>query len=104
MEEGVSEESITAGGKALEKKIEAGQREAYLAYLSALSYKAFVMKRRDMKYVVSALQAAKPMLEIHVNDLDRDGFLLNTPGGHLLSCGRTGGQALTTARRIISRK
>lgn len=59
MEEGVSEESITAGGKALEKKIEAGQREAYLAYLSALSYKAFVMKRRDMKYVVSALQGGK---------------------------------------------
>lgn len=81
MEQGVSEENITAGGKALEKKIEAGQREAYLAYLSAQAYKAFVMKRRDMKYVVSALQAAKPMLEIHVNDLDRDGFLLNTPGG-----------------------
>lgn len=81
MEQGVSEENITAGGKALEKKIETGQREAYLAYLSAQAYKAFVMKRHDMKYVVSALQAAKPMLEIHVNDLDRDGFLLNTPGG-----------------------
>ena len=39
------------------------------------------MKRRDMKYVVSALQAAKPMLEISVSDLDRDGFLLNTPDG-----------------------
>ena len=50
---------------------------AYLAYLSALAYQAFVMKRRDMKYVVSALQAAKPMLEISVSDLDRDGFLLN---------------------------
>ena len=34
-----------------------------------------------MKYVVSALQAAKPMLEISVSDLDRDGFLLNTPDG-----------------------
>lgn len=50
-------------------------------YLSALAYQAFVMKRRDMKYVVSALQAAKPMLEIGVSDLDRDGFLLNTPDG-----------------------
>ena len=39
------------------------------------------MKRRDMKYVVSALQAAKPMLEISVSDLDKDGFLLNTPDG-----------------------
>lgn len=78
---GVAEDDIMAGGKALEKKIGSGQTDAYLAYLSALAYKAFVMKRRDMKYVVSALQAAKPMLEISVSDLDRDGFLLNTPDG-----------------------
>lgn len=81
LDQGVAEEHITSGGKALEKKIESGQMEAYLAYLSAMAYKAFVMKRRDMKYVVSALQAAKPMLEISVSDLDRDGFLLNTPDG-----------------------
>ena len=78
---GVAEDDIMAGGKALEKKISGGQTDAYLAYLSALAYQAFVMKRRDMKYVVSALQAAKPMLEISVSDLDRDGFLLNTPDG-----------------------
>lgn len=78
---GVSEDAITSGGKALEKKIASGQMDAYLAYVSAQAYKAFVMKRRDMKYVVSALQAAKPMLEISVSDLDRDGFLLNTPDG-----------------------
>lgn len=78
---GVAEDDIMAGGKALEKKISGGQTNAYLAYLSALAYQAFVMKRRDMKYVVSALQAAKPMLEISVSDLDRDGFLLNTPDG-----------------------
>ena len=35
------------------------------------------MKRRDMKYVVSALQAAKPMLAIEVSDLDKDDYLLN---------------------------
>lgn len=81
LDQGVAEEHITSGGKALEKKIESGQMEAYLAYLSAMAYKAFVMKRRDMKYVVSALQAAKPMLEISVSDLDKDGFLLNTPDG-----------------------
>lgn len=81
LDQGVAEEYITSGGKALEKKIESGQMEAYLAYMSAMAYKAFVMKRRDMKYVVSALQAAKPMLEISVSDLDRDGFLLNTPDG-----------------------
>lgn len=81
LDAGVSKEHITSGGKALEKKIESGQMEAYLAYMSAVAYRAFVMKRRDMKYVVSALQAAKPMLEISVSDLDRDGFLLNTPDG-----------------------
>lgn len=81
MDAGVAEDDITSGGKALEKKISSGQTEAYLAYLSAMAYKTFVMKRRDMKYVVSALQAAKPMLEIGVSDLDRDGFLLNTPDG-----------------------
>ena len=78
---GVAEDDIISGGKALEKKISGGQTEAYLSYLSALAYQAFVMKRRDMKYVVSALQAAKPMLEISVSDLDRDGFLLNTLDG-----------------------
>lgn len=78
---GIAEEDIMSGGKALEKKISMVQMDAYLAYMSALAYKSFVMKRRDMKYVVSALQAAKPMLEIQVSDLDRDGFLLNTPGG-----------------------
>ena len=81
MDTGISEDAITSGGKSLEKKIGTGQMDAYLAYLSAQAYKAFVMKRRDMKYVVSALQAAKPMLEISVSDLDKDGFLLNTPDG-----------------------
>lgn len=78
---GVSEDDIVSGGKALEKKIGSSQTDAYLAYKTALAYKAFVMKRRDMKYIVSALQAAKPMLEISVSDLDKDGFLLNTPDG-----------------------
>ena len=78
---GVSEDDIVSGGKALEKKISSSQTDAYLAYKTALAYKAFVMKRRDMKYIVSALQAAKPMLEINVSDLDKDGFLLNTPDG-----------------------
>lgn len=78
---GVSEDAVKAGGKTLEKSIGGGQHDAFAAYLSALSYLNFVMKRRDMKYIVSGLQAAKPMLEVHVNDLDRDEFLLNTPVG-----------------------
>ena len=37
------------------------------------------MKRRDMKYVTSALAAAKPMLEIEPQDLDSDPYLFNCP-------------------------
>ena len=78
---GVDESDVMSGGKALEKKIESQQTDAYRAYLSALSYKVFVMKRRDMKYIVSALQAAKPFLLTQPSDLDKDSFLLNCPDG-----------------------
>ena len=81
MSAGVSEEKIKSGGKTLEKVIEAEQMKAYSAYLSARSYMAFVMKRRDMKYVLSALQAAKPMIEVEYEKLDGDAYLLNCPDG-----------------------
>ncbi len=59
------------------------QEQLFKEYMDAKGYHAFVMKRRDMKYVTSALQAAKPMLEISVDLLDADPFLLNTPAGTL---------------------
>ena len=37
------------------------------------------MKRRDYKYIASALNVAKSMLTIKVSDLDKDPTLLNTP-------------------------
>mgnify|MGYP000881013270 CR=1 FL=1 len=80
-EVGVSEDAIHAGGKTLEKQIGADQYDAYIAYASAMTYKAFVMKRRDMKYIVSALQAAKPLLLAKPSDLDHDEFLLNCHDG-----------------------
>lgn len=78
---GIKEEVIRSGGKALEKQIEKDLAKAYDDYLSALQYQKFILKRRDMKYVMSALQAAKPMLEISYDDLDSDPFLLNCPDG-----------------------
>ncbi len=45
----------------------------------AFAYRSFVLKRRDMNYVLSALAAAKPMVQRNITDLDRDEFLLNTP-------------------------
>lgn len=80
-EGGVSAEDIRSGGKTLERRIGRKQEKAFEAYLSALQYQKFIMKRRDMKYVVSALQAAKPMLEISYDALDGDPFLLNCPDG-----------------------
>ena len=50
-----------------------------MEYCFAVSYKAFVMKRRDMKYVTSALQAAKPMLLRSIQEFDTQEYLLNTP-------------------------
>ena len=61
-----------------EEKLQALER-AKEKLASAFLYKAFVMKRRDMNYILSALAAAKPMVQKEVADLDRDPFLLNTP-------------------------
>lgn len=77
---GVDEDEASSGGKRFEKTLEGDQLELYQKYLAAKAYLGFVMKRRDMKYVTSALQAAKPMLGIEVSDLDKDETLLNVPG------------------------
>lgn len=77
---GVSKDDVKAGGKKFESSLKGDQLEAYRAFLAAIAYRAFVLKRRDMKYVTSALQAAKPMISISVSVLDKDEFLLNTPG------------------------
>ena len=78
---GVTEDTILSGGKKAVANFNEEQMNLYKDYVSAVSYKAFVMKRRDMKYIVSAMQAAKPMLEMKPTDLDADGMLLNTPDG-----------------------
>lgn len=81
MQLGVQEQLISTGGKALEKQITGDQMKAYMAYLGALSYYGFVMKRRDIKYINSALMAVKPMVELETSDLDSHEFLLNCPDG-----------------------
>ena len=81
IELGVSEEVVLAGGKDLQKQVQGNQMEAFFALLGALASKQFVMKRRDMKYIQSAMQASKPMVEIDQNDLDKDENYLNCPDG-----------------------
>ena len=98
---GEKEEDILSGGKKYESSLSGDPLKAFKKYQSALAYKTFVMKRRDMKYVISALQAAKPMLEIKVSDLDKDEFLLNTPGMTFdLRMGLAGGRAPEAADYI----
>lgn len=79
LKSGIDRETVMSGGKALEKAIDENSEKAFAEYMTALVYKSFVMKRRDMKYIVSALQAAKPMLLRNIKDFDSQEFLLNTP-------------------------
>lgn len=79
LDAGVDKEAVMAGGKALEKAIDESSEKAFKEFMMASKYYAFVMKRRDMKFVTSALQAAKPMLLKKITDFDSQEFLLNTP-------------------------
>ena len=76
---GIDKETVLTGGKALEKAIDEKSEKNFAEYMVALVYKSFVMKHRDMKYITSALQAAKPMLLRNIKDFDSQEFLLNTP-------------------------
>ena len=76
---GVDKDVVMSGGKALEKATDDTSEKAFKEFMNASKYYAFVMKRRDMKYVTSALQAAKPMLLKKITDFDSHEFLLNTP-------------------------
>ena len=78
---GVDEMLLRAGGRALERGIRPDQSGAYGSYVAALNYRGFVMKRRDIKYITSALQAVRPMVQLEMSDLDRDENLLNCPDG-----------------------
>lgn len=77
----VPKDAIRQGGKTLEKFIVGSLVSAHDKLRVATAYLNFVMKRRDMKYVLSALTAAKPMLAMEFDDLDKDPFLLNCPDG-----------------------
>ncbi len=79
LDAGVGQDIIASGGKTLEKAIDDRSEKAFAEYCFASAYKSFVMKRRDMKYVTSALQAAKPMLLHSIQEFDTQEYLLNTP-------------------------
>ena len=47
----------------------------------AEDYKKFVMQRRDVRFINSALFAVKPMISVKPDELDSNEFDLNTPAG-----------------------
>ena len=78
---GVAEDIVARGSKMVLKAIEGDSdlMPLYFALVAAEKYLGFTMKRRDYKYIQSALNVSKPMLTIAVSDLDKDENLLNTP-------------------------
>lgn len=64
---------------------EAGDDEAIKAAKAAMryanDYKKFVLAERKTSRISACLTEARPAVEIAVSELDKDGMLLNTPGG-----------------------
>ncbi len=71
----------SAEDAALEAGDEDKAKEAHADGEAAKGYRAFVLGRRKTSRIAATLTEARPPLEIAVQDLDRDPFLLNTPGG-----------------------
>ncbi len=77
---GISKELIRAGGDNLQKAANANNAlPAYIGLMDAQSYHKFVMRYRNFRNLANTLSTVRPMVAADVNDLDRDGFLLNTP-------------------------
>ena len=74
-----ADESVLSGGKRAVNGLAGDQMELLMRYLAAAAYHRFVMGRRNMKYIKSAMDAAKPLLSVDLMDLNSDPLLLNTP-------------------------
>lgn len=72
-------ELVATLGKKAAASMSREQARSFQKYETAVAYRAYAIKRRDSKYIASALKEARPMLEIDQRDLDADEFLLNTP-------------------------
>ena len=73
------DEAVLTGGK----KALAGLSDELLKlleeYLAAITYYKFVMGRRNIKFIRSAMEAAKPIVGVELEELNADPLLLNTP-------------------------
>lgn len=66
---------------AAEAKNDAAVKAAKVALKNAENFRSFVLKRRSSSRIAATLTEAAPTCQIDVKELDRDPFLLNTPGG-----------------------
>lgn len=78
---GAMEILVAMGPKKAANAFNRQQAHSFEMYENALTYKKYAIKRRDSKYIASALKEARPMLEIEQKFLDADEFLLNCPSG-----------------------
>ena len=76
---GALEIIATTGPKKAVNVFNKQQAHSFEMYEAAIAYRNYAIKRRDSKYIASALKEARPMLEIQQRSLDADEFLLNTP-------------------------
>ena len=70
---------VSMGAKKAVSAMNPIQKRSFEKYNNATTYRNYAIKRRDSKYITSALKEARPMLEIDHHNLDADEFLLNTP-------------------------
>lgn len=70
-----------AGGKKFRDSLNPEQLSAYGQFQFSDVYHDFVMKYRHIRSLNNALDAAKPLVLKHPEQLDGNPFLLNTPGG-----------------------
>ena len=76
---GYPEDDVNKGSKAIADSIKPDDLPIFYMLVGAEKYLGFAMKRRDYKYITSALNVAKSMLLVSVASLDKDANLLNTP-------------------------
>lgn len=81
LQNGAWEMLVAMGPKKAASAFNEQQRHSFEKYQTAQLYRNYAIKRRDSKYISSALKEARPMLEIEQCNLDADEFLLNTPSG-----------------------
>lgn len=79
MKNGVMNLILSVGEKKASQQLNPLQKRAFDKYKNALAYQKYAIKRRDSKYIWSALKEVRPLVQIEPMMLDKDEFLLNTP-------------------------